>query len=178
MKAAVGVVNFICEMHEAQSRRHKTLPITAPVSSHKKVLVVTQVNHNIHSIFMTSELNKTTQTTALVPLEAFKRVEGTMMPLPSVVSRAGNRLKITSQKSGHSTTYRLPKGCFAYTQSGDLINKKEHMATRVILKIETTLKPYQEKIFEVVRQVKEDCATPTHIQDTAPFSQSTSPRRA
>jgi len=141
MRVSNDVVYYLSSMHQSQYNRPKKFTAT---SSNSRVLVHTQINNNITSVFVTSKLNKSADVSIVVPLE-----------ISGIVKRVGGKLKVT-RSSGRSYMLKLPVGVVAYDSCGNLIDGLEHSTDKVVLFIECKLKSYGERIFDVIKDTRQD----------------------
>ena len=140
MTMPIETVNLFCKMHEASQSITTYLPVNVPVTTHSKVLVSTQIKEQVQSIIVASKLNKSVEVGISVPLSF----------TTSIISKTGARLNITSTRTGRSHTIKLPNGVTVYNAIGiPLSERMEYITDKIIIQIQTRMKPYEEKIFEV-----------------------------
>ncbi|MCL2569847.1 MAG: hypothetical protein FWE16_01415 [Firmicutes bacterium] len=155
MTTHTHVVNFLSHMNAAQEESKRFIGLTAPTSNHKKIIVATDEKNGSQNIFVTSSLNKSMPTSIFIPMDISKSHEKSFFALPSVIKKQSGGIKITSQKTGHSYILQLQKGVKVYTSCGLPIDTQEYQTDKLIFVMETVLKPYEEKIFEI-KKSKED----------------------
>ena len=151
MTTPVDVVNLLYKAFKA-GKEFVIVPNVPIATTHKKVMITTQVKDNAQVIIITSQLNKAIQITATIPIDIGKKQDCYFM-LSSVIAKIGTKLVITSMRSGRTYTLKIPKGTKVFSAQGMPIHESgEYTTDKILLQIETKLKPYEERIFEITKQ--------------------------
>jgi len=152
------VIYYLCKIQESQFMNVLYTGMNHTTSSNSKVMVSSSVSGNCLSVFANNKSNKETITQVLVPLNIGREVENSLFLVPSVICRNGMKLKVTSQKTGHSYNIKLPAGCLVYDNLGKIIEDKgnEHSCDKIILKFEIKIKSYGEKIIDIKKESRDE----------------------
>ena len=150
------IVYYLCKMNEGQNKLTHLNNLQHPISSNPRVLVSSQISGNTLSIFLNNKSNKEAETSVFIPINLGREIENSLFTMPCVVSRNGSKLKILSQKTGHSYTLKLPNSVLVYDNLSRIIEEHEHSCSIVILKLEAKIKAYGEKIIEIKKEGRSD----------------------
>ena len=161
-----AVAYFFCMIDAQKSISRMQLP-SVPISNNKKIQVSRQTSGNILSIFLNNVSNKNQACTIHIPLRVGVHVENALFPLPSIISRNGNKIKITNQKTGRSYSIKIPTGATALLAHGQQLGKGEYMSDRIILTMDVQVKSLGEKIVEIKKSTKEGIDNIKNIYNSA-----------
>lgn len=162
MRAKQEAVYYLSKMNESGNLPSVGAIINRPSCTDSRIIISRVTHGNIQSIFLNNPINRSVACQVTVPLHIGRAVEHSLFVLPSVVTRTGQRLKITSQKTGHTQTLRVPTGARVYTVAGKPLDDGEHQTDTLLLVMEARIKCYGEKIFEIKKDLVKSDDSPSH----------------
>lgn len=149
VQAEDKAVNYLSLMSEPPPKTR-----TYSASDQKDVEVVTHITNSYpitHTIYIRNT-SKTAKTAKVrTPISVGSEIEGLPFGMPSICSRTGANLQVTSLKSGRSSNFKLPIGATVTDEFGRTIGEGETACNRVFVGCDVKLGAFEEKVLKIVK---------------------------